>query len=115
MAVALSASSMELTLPAAGRRREEDDALGVARDLLEGPHERRFAPSPRRRGRDRGRESLGELGAERLDELALLGGDLGIALGEQDLAMTGLHTQELHRGLAIMTKRRRIARGIVGR
>src|SRR3954471_17674802 len=96
IAVALSARSMWMTLPAARGGREEDDALGVAGDLRERAHQRRLAAPRVRRGRHRSPQSLVELGAEGLDELALFGGDLGIALGEQDLAMTGLHAQQLH-------------------
>src|SRR4051794_26578537 len=96
MAVALSARSMAGKLPAAGGGREEDDALGIARDLVEGPHQRGLAAPPRARRRDRGPQALVELGPESLDQLAFLGGDLRIAFGEKDLAMAGLHAQELH-------------------
>src|SRR3954471_14866225 len=98
MSVALRARSMDATLPAAGRRWEENDALGVARDLVEGSHELRLTASPRVRRRHGGPQSLLELGPERLDQLALLLGDLRIAFGEQDLAVTGLHAEELHAG-----------------
>src|SRR5438046_2831505 len=61
--------------------------------------------------RSRERARCSGLRPERRDELALFGGDLGIAFGEQDLAVTGLHAQELHR-LAIMTKGRRMSQWI---
>src|SRR3954469_9934065 len=109
MAVALRARSMDATLPAAGRRWKENDALGIARDLVEGPHELRLTASPRVRRRHRGPQPLLELGPEGLDELALLLGDLGVAFGEQDLAVAGLHAQELHESL-IMAKGRRVSR-----
>src|SRR6059058_1338651 len=103
MAVALSARSMRANLPAAGRGWEENDALGVARDLAEGPHELRLAAAAGPGRGHRGPHALVELGPEGLDQLALLRGDLGIALGQQDLAVAGLHAQELH-APPIMTK-----------
>src|SRR4051794_8029405 len=108
MAGAQRARSMKATLPAAGRGREEDDAIGVARNLVEPPHELGLAPSPGARGGHGGPHPLVELGPEGLDELALLLGDLGVAFGEQDLAVAGLHAQELHESL-IMAKGRRVS------
>ena len=52
-----------------------------------------------------------ELRAERLDQLALLLGDLDVALRDQHLAVTGLHPQQPHRAIiansAIARARRR--------
>src|SRR3954469_26062345 len=102
IAVALRASSMAATLPAARGLREEDDAVGVARDLVERAHELGFAAAPGPVERHRGPEPLVELLTEGLDQRALLLGDLHVAFGEQHLAMAGLHAQQLHR--SIMTK-----------
>ena len=96
MAVALSARSIDAKLPPAGGRREEDDALGVARDLREGAHELCLAAPARPGGRHRRPHPLVELRPEGLDELALLVGDLGVALGEEHLAVTRFHAQQLH-------------------
>src|SRR3954454_13389830 len=102
IAVALRASSIGATLPAARGLREEDDAVGVARDLVERAHELGLPAPPGPVERHRGPEALVELLAEGLDQGALVLGALDVALGEQDLAMAGLHAQQLHR--AIMTK-----------
>src|SRR3954471_11749639 len=98
MAVALRARTIALPSgsAAAGRAREEDDSLGVARDLVERLDHLRLAPAVARRHRHRSPHALLELLAERLDEKLLVGGDLDVALGQQDLSVTGLHAQELH-------------------
>src|SRR5919108_2344939 len=57
---------------AAGGPREEDHAVGVARDLLERFNHGRLAAPVVGGLRDRGPQSLVELAPERLDELALL-------------------------------------------
>ena len=47
-------------------------------------------------GRDRRPHAEVELAAKLGDQALLVLGELGIALGEQDVAMTGLHPHELH-------------------
>src|SRR3954465_5180528 len=86
--------------------REEDDAVRVARNVLEAAHHLRLSaaagPGPRG-GRphapaapaDAGRRAGGphalvELTAELGQEHLLLGGDLDVALRQEDLAMTRL-------------------------
>src|SRR4051794_16717295 len=100
MAVALRASSMawgSTRSAPAGRAREEDDAFGVARDLVEGLHHLRL-PAPAARLGGHGRpHALVELLAEGRDESFFVLGDLQVAFSEQDLAVPGLHAQELHR------------------
>src|SRR3954452_5603963 len=94
MQVAQSASSTAgcPSLPrAAGRAGEEDHPLGVARDLVERlDHERLAAPVVGGLG-DGGPQALVQLAAEGLDELALVLGNLDVALGHQHLAVSGLH------------------------
>ena len=83
-------------MTAAGRAREEDHAVGVAGDVLEVLDHLRLAPAGLAGERDRGPHAQVELGAEGLDELALLLADLGIALGDENLTVAGLHAEELH-------------------
>src|SRR3954453_14069985 len=71
IAVAQSASSTRrrpLARAACGAR-EEDDASGVARNLVEGPHELGLAAAVVRGLRDGGPQALVELAAEGLDQL----------------------------------------------
>src|SRR5215218_4363988 len=86
MPVAQSASSTagRPSLPrAAGGAGEEDHPLGVARDLVERlDHGRLAAPVVGGLGHS-GPQALVELAAEGLDELALVLGDLDVALGDQ--------------------------------
>src|SRR3954468_7938134 len=94
--VALRASSIVVRRSAAARgAREEDDPLGVARDLVEGlDHASLAAPSGGLRWHS-GPHPLVELLAERRDETFLVLADLGVPLGEQDLAVSGRHPQQL--------------------
>src|SRR5215212_6479836 len=82
--------------PARGAR-EEDDAIGRARDLLERPDQLGL-PTPglvrHRHGRPR---ALVELAAELRHEAFGVLGDIRIALGDQLLTMPRTHAQELHR------------------
>ena len=89
---------MPLGVPAqpAGRAREEDHALGVARDVGEVAHHPRLAPAARGRRRHRRPHAELELAPELLDEPLLVLAHARIALGEQDLAVPGLHAQEPH-------------------
>src|SRR3954468_2938586 len=105
IAVALRASSTVRSRGgsgAAGGAGEEDHALGVAWDLVEGLDHLGLAAAGGAGERYRGPHAEVELGAERLDELALLLGDLGVALGDEHLAVAWLHAQELHRAAAVV-------------
>src|SRR4051794_40306697 len=101
--MAMEASSMRDPYPgppisgAAGRAREEDDALGVARDLVERLDHLRLAPATSRAARHGGPEALVELAAELLHEALLLLGHVDVALRDENLTVPGLHAQELHR------------------
>src|SRR3954469_25251033 len=81
----------------AGRSREEDDALGVARYLLEGLDHLRLAASGGRTARHGGPETLVELPAELLHQTLLVFGHADVALRDEDLSVARLHAQELHR------------------
>src|SRR5947209_14344354 len=80
---------------AAGRAREEDHALGVTGYVLEGLDDLCLpaAGGARRHGRP---HTLVELAPELVDQRLLVLLHLDVALGEQDLAISGLHTQQLH-------------------
>src|SRR3712207_5633520 len=109
IAVTLRARTIVGALPAARGAREEDDAVRVAGDVLERLDHLGLAAA-RLPGERHGRPHAGvELRTEGLDELALLLGDLGIALGDEHLAVARLHAQELHP--AIMAKRGRWSPG----
>src|SRR4051812_16284833 len=99
MRVALRASSI-VSAPwlsaAAGGAREEDDAIGVARDLVEGLDHPCLAPPPAGGGGHRGPHALVELATELVDEPLLLAGHAHVALGKKDLAVSRLHAQEPH-------------------
>src|ERR1700753_3723642 len=91
-----SASSIATSLPAARCAREEDHALGVTRDLIEGLDHLRLA-SPGAAGVGNcGPQPGVELAAEFLDQSQLVLGDLDIAFRQQHFAMARLHPQELH-------------------
>ncbi len=100
MSVALRARSMGdgRGSAAAGCAGEEDDAVRVARNLVEGLDHLGLAATRRTRERDSGPEAGVELCAEGVDQLALLLTDLGIAFGDEDLAVARLHAEELHTG-----------------
>src|ERR671937_47208 len=98
-AVAPSARSISSSAGAAGGAREEDHAVGVAGNVLEGPGDLRLAPAAPVGGRHRRPHSLVQLAAELLDERLLLLGDVDIALGDQHLAVPRLHAQEPHPGV----------------
>src|SRR3954470_20104326 len=76
--------------------REEDDPAGGARDVLERPHHLGLSPAALGLHRDRGPHPLLELAAELLDEHLLVLADLDVALGDQLLAISRTHAQELH-------------------
>src|SRR5580700_297559 len=65
---------------AAGGAREEDHALGVARNLVEGAHQFGLPPAVGGDDRNRGPHPEIELGTERRDQLLLLLEDLDITL-----------------------------------
>ena len=94
---------------AAGGAREEDHALGVAWHLGEALDELGLAAAAGDARRHGGPHAGVELAAERLDQLPLLLGHRNVALGEHDLAMTGLHTQKLHRHSIMANRRARFA------
>src|SRR3954452_6325006 len=82
--------------PARGTR-EEDDAIGGARDLLERPDELSLAASGLAGHRHGRPHALVKLAAELLHEALGILGDVWIALGDQLLTMPRTHAQELHR------------------
>src|SRR6185437_9559557 len=80
-----SASSIPAARSDAARgAREEDHAFRIARHLVEAPDELRLPPAIRRDDGHRRPHPELQLLAERLDQVQLLGGDLDIALGDQD-------------------------------
>src|SRR3954451_4845804 len=84
----------------AGRAREEDHPLGLGRDVVVSRDHARLATAVIRRGLgNRGPHSLVQLPPELLDEPLLVLAHGRIALGQEDLSMSGLHTEELHRAL----------------
>src|SRR3954452_13018750 len=92
MTVALRASSTEPSYPAsapAGGAREEDDALGVTRDLVERLDHLRLAPAAAGLAGNGGPHALVELLAEGRDEAFFVLGDLHVALGQQHLTVPG--------------------------
>src|SRR4029077_18066205 len=99
--VAASASSTArptrrpASLAAAGGPREEDHALGVARHLGEAARQLGGPLCPAAQ-RHRGPHAGVELVAELLDQTLLVLAHLDVALGDQHLAVPGLHAQELH-------------------
>ena len=106
MPAALSARIIAASASAAARGlREEDDPLGVARDLVEVAHHPRLTAPGRARRRYRRPHALVELVSEGLDQLELLLGHRDVALREEHLPMTGLHPQQPHRLGPIMSKR----------
>src|SRR5918996_2606613 len=100
--MAMAASSIRTVVPAtagsgaACRAREEDDSVGVARDLLERlDHACLASPHGGALG-DGGPHALIELAAELLDEQLLLLGHLDVPFGDQHLTVSGLHAKEPH-------------------
>src|SRR4051812_14744157 len=96
IAVTQSATVTSLSRRPARCAREEDDAIGGARDLVERADELRFAPAGRGCHRDRGPHAEIELTAEFLDEALGVFGDRRVAFGDQLLTMPRTHAQELH-------------------
>src|SRR5688500_6203221 len=93
---ASSASSMAPAPSAAGGAREEDHALRVRRNLRILPDQLGLAPAAARvGGGDRRPHPLVELAAKLLHEALLVLAHPRVALGEEHLAVTGLHAQEL--------------------
>src|SRR3954470_17939261 len=90
--------------------REEDDPAGGARDVLERPHHLGLSPAALGLHRDRGPHPLLELAAELLDEHLLVLADLDVALGDQLLAISRTHAQELHARIMSRAPRRLLAR-----
>ena len=77
-------------------RREEDDALGALGDLLEVADHRRLVAA-RLGGERHGRPHPQlELAAELGDQALLVLGELRVALGKQDVAVSRCHSQQLH-------------------
>src|SRR3954471_11605658 len=100
--------------------REEDDAVRVARNVLEAAHHLRLSAAADAGRRDGGPHALVELTAELGQEHLLLGGDLDVALRQEDLAMTGLPAQEppprdYGKGRALRCRCPRPCRGSAGR
>ena len=83
---------------AAGGAREEDHAIGGPRDLLEGADHLGLAAAGLGVDRDRGPHALRRAGGGTPRSGLLLLRDLDVALGDQLLAVTRAHPQELHRG-----------------
>src|SRR5829696_5455733 len=110
MAVAVRATITPRSLPsappaltcAARCAREEDDAIGAARDVPEGADHLGLAPARLGLERDGRPHALLELVAELRDETLLVAGHLHVALGDQLLAVSRAHPQELH--VAIMSR-----------
>src|SRR6266540_3419737 len=73
---------------------EEDDAVGVARDLVEHLDHPRLAPPSRGPLGDGGPHALIELAAELADEQLLLLGHLDVPFGDEHLTVAGLHAKE---------------------
>src|SRR3954469_10240069 len=85
-------------LPGAARSaREEDDAAGVPRDLLDRAPHLRLPPAGLGDRRHRRPHAVVQLAAEELDEALLVLGDIDVALGDQLLAGARSHAEELHR------------------
>jgi len=80
------------------RGREEDDALGVCGDLVEVADHHRAAPSGGLGRRHRRPHPQVELAAKLLHQPLVIVIELGIALGEQHVAVPGLHPDQLHEG-----------------
>src|SRR4051812_49999170 len=89
---------------AAGRTREEDHALCLAWNLRVVLHHERLATTRCRVGSgNRGPHPVVELTAKFLNEELFLLADLRVPLGEQYLAESRLHAQQLHEGTDLMT------------
>src|ERR1700727_2609881 len=97
IAVATSARTIS-GLTAAGRAREEDHALGIARHVLEALDHLCLTPTVLD-GRHRCPEPFLELQAKLLDQAQLVRGQLHVALRDQNLAVTRSHPQKLHPGI----------------
>src|SRR5947209_2509277 len=89
--VAASASSTGARLPAAGRPRKEDHAVGVPWNVVEGADHQGLRPALLACQRHRGPQALVELAAKLLDEPLLVLAHVEVALSYEDLAVTGLH------------------------
>src|SRR4051794_7869568 len=96
IAVAQRATVTAVLLRAARGAREEDDAAGVARDVLERADHLGLPPAALGLHRDGGPHPLLELAPELLDEHPLVLGEADIAFGDHLLAIPGPHPQELH-------------------
>src|SRR5512132_265884 len=100
--MATAASSIRTVVPAtvdSGAPRctgEEDDSVGVARDLRERFDHACFASPHGGALGDGGPHALIELAAELLDEQLLLLGHLDVPFGDQHLTVSGLHAKEPH-------------------
>src|SRR3954451_15996679 len=89
---------------AAGRTREEDHALCLARNLRVVLHHERLPATRRRVGsRNGGPHPFVQLAAEFSDQELFLLADLRVSLGKQDLTEPRLHAQQLHEGTDLMT------------
>src|SRR3954471_24123897 len=86
--------------------RGEDHSIRGARNVLERPHHLGLAPAARVLDRDRRPHPLLELAPELLDEHLLVLADLDVALGDQLLAISRAHAQELYAGIMSRAPRR---------
>src|SRR5215213_4201241 len=91
IAEAMSAAVTERLLRAARRAREEDDAVGVPRDLAEVLDHRRLAAAVARGDGNGGPHPRVELAPELVDEALLVGGDLEVTFGDQLFAVARPH------------------------
>src|SRR4029453_8655086 len=101
--MAMAASSIvSSSAPAAAgsgpsrRAWEEDDALGVARDVVERLDHARLAPPGSTPLGDGGPHALIELAAELADQQLLLFGHLDVPFGDEHLTVAALHAKEPH-------------------
>ena len=98
--IAVATSATVTTAASAARgAREEDDAIGGPGDVLERADHLGLAPAGLRHHGDGRPHALLELVPELLDETLLVVGDLHVTLGDQLLAVTRAHAQELHVGI----------------
>src|SRR5215217_426128 len=97
IAVTQSATVTSRSHGAARGAREEDDAIGGARDLVKGANELGLASAHLARERDGRPHALIELAAELLHQALGVLDDVWVALGDQLLAVPRAHAQELHR------------------
>lgn len=86
-------------LPAAGRPRKENHTVGVSRYVLEAGHHASLPPTRVIRERNRGPQPGVQLPAKLLDQALFILAVFNVTLGDQHLAVSGLHSQEAHAGI----------------